>query len=210
MAPMIREVGAVIGAPSEVRASRHSIGASLGRGRIVDASVAPMRWILALPVLVGCGNVPPPEPGDTPDAPGACEPPYTSTPLGCHRFVPTPAPWLAAEQDCEDDAAGAHLVIIDSVDEHFAIHELTTSTTDVWLAYTDRVTEGSLLWLTSGGLDPTSNPCFFGPSAVNSAALDCVTQDGTSSCGDWFYRGCDELHAYVCERDGSPPDEARY
>jgi hypothetical protein len=173
----------------------------------------PMRWLAVL-VLVGCGHVPASEPGETvdasPGAPGACAAPYTSTPLGCHRFVATRATWLAAEQDCEDDAADAHLVVIDSVDEHFAIHQLASTAADVWLAYTDRVTEGSLAWLTAGGLDPTSNPCFFGAGAVNAAAADCVTQDGTSTCGDWFYRSCDELHAYVCERDGAAADTARY
>ena len=171
-----------------------------------------MRWMFGLSVLASCGRVGfsgdgPPD--GRPDATAACVAPYTSTPGGCYRFVPTLAPWLTAEQDCESDAPDAHLVVIDSVDEHFTIHGLSSAAVDVWLAYTDRVTEGQMVWLAPGGIDPTPNPCFFG-SAVNSAAADCVTQDGTSQCGDWFYRDCNTLHAYVCERDGSPADATRY
>ena len=175
-----------------------------------------MRWLLALTVLAGCGRVgfsgdgnPDASPDGRADATGACVAPYTSTPDGCYRFVPTLAPWLTAEQDCEADAPDAHLVVIDSVDEHFTIHGVSSAAVDVWIAYTDRVTEGQMLWLAAGGIDPTPNPCFFG-SATNSAAADCVTQDGTTQCGDWFYRDCNSLHAYVCERDGSPADPARY
>jgi Lectin C-type domain len=174
-----------------------------------------MRWLLTAALLAGCGRL-----GfstgdggaaDGPaEAPGPCVAPYTSTPLGCYRFVPTLAPWLAAEQDCEDDASDAHLVVIDSVDEHFAIHDVSAAAASVWLAYTDRITEGQLVWLAPGGLDPAPNPCFFGPTTANSGAADCVTQDGTTSCGDWFHRSCSELHAYVCERDGSPADATRY
>lgn len=168
-----------------------------------------MRWLLALSLL-GCGRV-----GfgpDVPDArpiPTACVAPYSSTPDGCYRLVPTLTPWLAAEKACEADAPDAHLVVIDSVAEHFAIHSFSAGTVDVWIAYTDRVTEGVMRWLAPGGLDPTQNSCFFG-SEVNTAAANCVTQMTQNACGDWFYRDCNTLHAYVCERDGAPAELTRY
>ena len=175
-------------------------------------ALSSMRWLLGVTVLVGCGPASfssSSDAGPGGDATGACVAPYTSTPGGCYRFVPTLTPWLAAEQACESDAPDAHLVVVDSVDEHFTIHGLSSAAVDVWIAYSDRVVEGQLLWLTPGGIDPTPDPCFFG-SATNSAAADCVTQDGGSQCGDWFYRDCNTLHAYVCERDGAPADPARY
>jgi hypothetical protein len=170
-----------------------------------------MRWLLGL-LLVGCGTASFTDdamPDGNADATVACAAPYVSTPTGCYRFVPTGVFWLTAEQDCEDDAPDGHLVVIDSVDEHFTIHGLTDTAVDIWLAYTDRVIEGQMVWLAPGGIDPFPNPCFFG-AATNAATTDCVTQDGTTQCGDWFYRDCNTLHAYVCERDGSPADRTRY
>jgi lectin-like protein len=128
-------------------------------------------------------------------------------------------PWLAAEQDCEADAPDAHLVVINDVNEHFAIHGFSAGTNDVWIGYTDRVTDGMMRWVTPGTkdhLDPRPDPCFFG-SAANPAGASCVTQMTQNACdtgpppvGDWFYRDCKELHAYICERDGSPADPTLY
>jgi len=168
-----------------------------------------MRWFLWCAV-VGCGRVAfDPTADAAPDGSIGCAAPYVTVDGGCFRFVSTPAPWLAAEQDCEDDATDAHLVVIATVAEHFTIHAMTPGVPDVWLGYTDRVTEARVAWVTDGGLDPTSNPCFFG-ATVNALDADCVTQNAATSCGDWFYRRCGESHAYVCERDGSRPDSMTY
>ena len=149
-------------------------------------------------------------PGD--DAPlGACDPPYELRAIGdgatssCYRFVAARATWLDAERDCEDDAPDAHLVVIDSVPEHDTVHALGS---DVWVAFTDRVSEGAMTWVTDGGIDPFDNPCFFGADQ-NGPGEDCVIQ-GANACPDWFYQGCDALHAYVCERDGQPANVTRY
>jgi hypothetical protein len=133
-------------------------------------------------------------------APGDCVAPYAMASGGCYRFVSAAAPWVDAADDCEDDAPGAHLVVIGTIAEHHTIHALSGSVLDVWLGYSDRASEGALVWVAPGGLDPTSDPCFFGATAINSATADCVTQDATTSCGDWFYRDCADAHAYVCER----------
>lgn len=160
-----------------------------------------------------------------PAIPTACVAPYTSvqyasaqdgsTLHGCYRLETKPTPWLDAEQDCEGDAPDAHLVVIDSVDEHYAIHTFSMSprTNDVWIGYTDLALDGTMRWPAPGGLEPERPPnpnlCFFGMQ-VNPAGATCVTQMTVNTCGDWFYRSCTELHAYVCERDGSPANSTAY
>lgn len=151
-------------------------------------------------------------PGGRPDAPTTCAPPYMQMTTGCYRFVSTQTTWLAAERDCEADTVDAHLVLIDSVEEHTVIHDLSTArgAFDVWVGYTDQVAEGSMRWIAPGGLDPVATSfCFFG-TATNSDAFDCVTQDAANMCPDWRYRACGDLHAYVCERDGAAPDPTAY
>ena len=122
-----------------------------------------------------------------------------------------PGSWLSAEQDCEDDAVGAHLMVVDTVDEHFLLHALTVGVPDVWIGYTDRREEGAFRWVAPGGLNPFDQTCFWDPAGlVNDLSADCVVQLTDNACGDWFVVGCGGLHAYVCECDDRPADHEAY
>jgi hypothetical protein len=148
-----------------------------------------------------------------PDAavPVECPDDYDEIDGSRYRFVPRAAAWLDAERDCEDDALGAHLIVVDDVDEHYVLHSLSGRMPDSWIGYTDRVDEGQLLWLGPGGLRPDDSECFWGLAGVdNGASRDCVAQDSFNTCGDWFVRSCDDLRAYVCECDDHPANRDAY
>jgi hypothetical protein len=120
-------------------------------------------------------------------------------------------PWLAAEAACETE--GAHLATIDGVPEHSVLHTLSgdAAVTEVWIGYSDRVTEGTFRWVSAGGLDPAGDMCFFGPGGpVNPAGDDCVVQEAANACGDWFVRDCNLTRPYICERDGHAATPAAY
>lgn len=141
----------------------------------------------------------------------ACAAPYEALGGGCYRVSTTPASWPAAEAACEAD--GAHLATIDDITEHFTLHALSgaAGASEIWIGYTDRVTEGAFRWVSPGGLDPSTDLCFFGPGGpVNTAAEDCVVQESISVCGDWFVRDCTLARPYICERDGHPAVAAAF
>jgi len=148
-----------------------------------------------------------------PDAavPVECPAEYEAIDGSRYRFVQQTATWLEAELDCEDDARGAHLIIVDDVDEHYVLHDLTQGIPDAWIGYTDRVREGQFAWLAPGGLDPGKSACYWGPGGViNGERTDCVVQGSINACGDWFVYDCETQHGYVCECDDQPADRAAY
>ena len=167
--------------------------------------------------LVGCGriNFDPQSLVDAhdSDAPGVdanfCETPYMMLSGGCYHVIATPQPWLTAEQQCE--AEKAHLINVADVPEHFVLHTMlgNAGLATSWVGYTDRRTENAFLWVTPGGVDPATNTCFLGGIA-NTAANDCVTQDGTNSCPDWNIVDCASMQPFVCERDTFVADPMTY
>lgn len=138
-----------------------------------------------------------------PDGIPACPGDYNDGGDGCYKLYDTPASWRDAELQCESDGFGVHLVVIDNVAEHFAIHSLTVGSGEVWVGYSDLAVEGELAWVSAGTFEPENQSCFFEPSPNNSDDADCVVQD-ENTCGDWFLRDCSELRPYVCEFDGNP------
>lgn len=163
------------------------------------------RAIAIAALIAGCGRVevdPDARQGDPNDP---CAPPYRTVMGSCYRVAISFATWPAAEADCESD--GAHLATIIDVSEHSALHGLSTDAqvSEIWIGYADRATEGTFRWVSPGGLDPSTDMCFFGPGgAVNSDAEDCVVQRSQTACGDWFVRDCMLERPYICERDGNP------
>lgn len=174
--------------------------------------------IALLALLGGCGRV---DFGPTTGADAAldldahpsptdpCEPPYQVAAGSCYRVSTRFVSWPEAEADCEKD--GAHLATIIDVPEHFTLHGLSSNAavSEIWIGYTDRVTEGTFRWISPGGLDPSNNECFFGPAGVNNTGgTDCVVQESLNECGDWFVRDCVIPRPYICERDGNAADPA--
>jgi hypothetical protein len=156
-----------------------------------------------------CGRINYDPIGDDDIDAGPCPPLYTPVAGSCYRVSATQRTWDTAEADCEGDGDGSHLAVIVDVAEHFELHTLAESESggaEVWIGYTDRVTEGTFQWIAGGGLDPSLDECFFGPSGpTNSAAMNCVVQQSTTQCGDWFVRDCALLRPYICEHDGQLP-----
>jgi hypothetical protein len=160
--------------------------------------------VVILTLLGGCGSVvtPAADAGGG-DPAGPCVAPYQLVMGGCYRVSTSFVSWPTAETACEAD--GAHLATIDNVPEHSVLHTLGTgaAVTEVWIGYTDHVTEGTFRWVSVGGLDPSTDKCFFGTAGpVNSAEDDCVVQESANACGDWFVRDCSLTRPYICERDG--------
>jgi len=176
------------------------------------------RWLL-LTFVTACGRLRFDELTSS-DAPGdgvaactvaTCPAGYVVRDGGCYRLEQSPAAWLDAETTCE--TAGGHLVVEDSVEEHFTIHDLAAGISRVWVGWSDRRGPDNVFqWVVpdAGGL-PQSNNCVFGngePSAGD--AEHCVAQNGANSCPDYQDLDCAMLLPYVCECDGVLGDPARY
>jgi hypothetical protein len=179
-----------------------------------------MRGLLAMAVLAACGRVGFDEiagvvPRDsvvdeaTPADAFVCAAPWMMVSGSCYRVVSTPATWLVAEQDCE--ASGAHLITVIDTPEHFVMHTLSGNAGigPSWVGFSDRRTEGTLAWVSAGGLDPAIDFCYLGNSP-NMPANDCVTQEAMNGCPDWNVVDCTATRAYVCEYDGSAADPTAY
>lgn len=177
---------------------------------MIRSGVSASRWVV-LASLAACGriNYDPIGDDDVDAADGTCPTGYTPLEGSCYRVVPTQRSWTAAEADCEADGDGSHLAIIVDVDEHFDLHTLSEAEAggaEVWIGYTDRITEGTFQWIAGGGIDPSTDECFFGPSGpINNATLNCVVQLSATQCGDWLVRDCTLLRPYLCEHDGQLP-----
>ncbi len=108
----------------------------------------------------------------------------------CYRTVSSTATWTVAEADCEDDASGAHLIVIDSASEDAMVANFH------WIGYTERVSDGEFLWV-NGSLG--EYPGFASGEPVSGGAACVVTRsDG------WHDDNCGESKVYVCEYDGMP------
>lgn len=133
---------------------------------------------------------------NVPDA-ALCPPDYLESSNGsCYRIVSTPATWTEAEADCEDDASGAHLIVVDDASEDAMVASYH------WIGYTERVTDGVFLWV-NGSLG--AYPGFAIGEPVSGGAACTVTRpDG------WHDDNCTENKVYVCEFDGMPAIAATY
>lgn len=149
-------------------------------------------------------------PGAHLDAPrdaatAACPAEYS--PIGAlahkYRHVATAAAWLNAEQACESDGAGIHLVVYDETGEQTMVDTITAAS--IWIGESDRKTTGTWLWVT-------------GASATS------LGSDSGKQCGE-YYNGngmgetmppavqqqtCTDTHSYVCECDMIAADPAAF
>jgi hypothetical protein len=141
----------------------------------------------------------------------ACPTGYIIRDGGCYRVALSPLPWLLAEAECEKD--GAHLVVSDSVEEHFTIHDdLAVDIERVWIGWSDRRTEQVFEWVapSAGGLTQDT-ACVFGSGEPDLGDGDhCVAQMGTNSCGDHFDMDCALALPYICECDGNLADSTKF
>jgi hypothetical protein len=132
---------------------------------------------------------------------GECPPGYTFDTLGCYRAyndVNAPKTWFEAEADCEADAFGAHLVVIDSVAEAGVVDRQQPGTIiDHWIGMTDLVTEDAFL-----NVDNRPSTYLMWDAGEPVANDDCVLfqDDQTLRMKD-----CTVGDDYVCEYDGIPP-----
>ncbi len=134
----------------------------------------------------------------TPGVADASVPDATSCPTNyienangsCYRVVSTSATWTAAEADCEDDASGAHLIVIDDATEDAMVANFH------WIGYTERVTEGEFLWV--NGSSGTYPGFASGEPVAGGGACVVTRSDG------WHDDTCIKSKVYVCEYDGMP------
>jgi hypothetical protein len=148
----------------------------------------------------------PDAPPGGPDAPladaGGCPSSYlpiTGAPAR-YRVVENLVLWLTAEQDCEDDGGGSHLVIFDDMAERDAV--VAGRNGDYWIGITDRVDEG--MWRAVTG----QTTFFTGGAAPGNNTTDCGLVDITG--GTITSQSCFADDSYICECDGVQADPANY
>jgi hypothetical protein len=138
----------------------------------------------------------------------ACPASYTVLVPGSgsrYRAVTQPASWSAAQGDCEDDGAGAHLAVIGSELERSGAGALVGD--DFWIGLSDRVTEGTFRWVTGAATPFTAWAA--GQPDEDGGDEDCVEQKRMTMPG-WHDQPCTDLLAYVCECDGVSADPAAH
>lgn len=178
-----------------------------------------MRW-LSVVVLAGCsfegqpvgGDAAPTEagvgdaatsdavvdaPADAPaDAP-SCPTAYTHMAGGSrYRVVAAPAMWLAAEQDCENDGVGTHLVVAERLDEAGLVDTISSAT--AWIGASNRRDAAVWRWVT-GAVTTT-----FGSTDSTECGQYTTMHDAFRSVA------CNDQRGYVCECDGMPADPDAY
>lgn len=185
-----------------------------------------MRWfahavaavVAGLPIvaLAGCGRIdfhdmPVDAAVDAavPDAVDAslidpCAPTYMMVGLSSYRFTATGADWSIAEQACEADGRGTHLVVFDDTLEMNRVEAMVNGI-EIWVGVTDRITDGKFLdvmgdlpaflpqWQSMDPAFPGSGCVRFNPSSRLIHDQDCSTPVG-----------------YVCECDGIPARASSY
>lgn len=131
------------------------------------------------------------------DANTSCPTGYLANVNGsCYRFVTAAATWMLAEADCEDDASGAHLIVVDDATENAMLPPFH------WIGYSEIVTAGVFLWVNGS----TAAYAGFAASDPVIGGAQCVVTrpDG------WHDVNCGGLKSYVCEFDGIPADPTTY
>ena len=177
------------------------------------------RVVVLLIALAGCGRVafdPRSDAGGgSGDAPvfaldaGECPPGYTFSSASCYRAETGAAgnglAWVLAEQDCENDAVGAHLVVIDDAAEATVVDTFVeASILDHWIGVSDVVTRDVYLTVTNRA--PTY--LVWDPAEPNGTdGEDCLLMDDAKALHD---TDCIADDDYVCEYDGIAAVPAAY
>ncbi len=173
-----------------------------------------MRWLWVV-VLAGCGRV-----GFEPLASASgdggttdttlpidalqCLPTYTLVNGGCYRVQKSPAlSWADAEDACEDDGAGAHLVVPIDLAEVRLIQDdvLGAAVADAWIGISDRAFAGTHRAVT-GGIAFT----LWAPGQPD-AADPCVDIGASADMKD---SACTDVNDFICEYDGVPADRTAF
>jgi hypothetical protein len=127
-----------------------------------------------------------------------------------YRFETTQRSWIAAEADCEDDAAGGlykpgHLVVLDDAGEGMRMIAGPIGIdmiNDQWIGLTDLQSEAApFIYLTSQPV------VYVGTPGGDAANQDCVRLKDN---GNHDIRDCAETNRYICECDGLDADPARF
>lgn len=120
-----------------------------------------------------------------------------------YRVVTTPAAWADAQADCADDGAGTHLAVVDDAAEQQGLAVLDL---DIWLGYTDQISEGTFRWV--NGASSSFTAWAANQPDDSGGGEDCTQQQRAPS--KWFDLSCAVALAYVCECDGIPSDPSTY
>lgn len=174
-------------------------------------------------------DAPPPD-APPPDAAPSCPEGYSVVGNGTYRAVNSgirSISWAEAEDDCEDDGANTHLVVIDNQGENDTITKLLADSTglgaidDSWIGISDRAQEGRFVTVTGALVcvcaDDQCTSCV-GPGYTSWNMGEPNDADDEEDCaemlddgaGRWNDRACGDDNDYVCECDGLAPDPAAY
>jgi hypothetical protein len=139
--------------------------------------------------------VPTPDAAPTPDASfPACmtDPTYSANGPHHYKFYPSPnVDYDTAVDRCAAD--GAHLIVIDSMEENNYAKSLING--DTWLGFDDLTVEQDFRWIT--GATGTFRS-FAAGKPDNQGGEDCVA---TKTDGRWDDIGCGNLRRVLCECD---------
>lgn len=129
-----------------------------------------------------------------------------------YRRITDEVQWPIAAALCAGDAPGqTHLAVIDG-DAEYAELSATVTVDDMWIGLSDRVTNGTYLWVTAQ--DAPIAPLGTYPWAPDrpddpGGAQDCIRVNPTSQnlLDD---AECTNAFDFICECDGYADDPARY
>lgn len=136
-----------------------------------------------------------------------CAPTYGNEHAGSRYRTATEAlkmPFDQAATACAAD--GGRLAVIEDLAEHEHIASLVAGFSDwSWIGLTDRVTEGTRVWVTGTTLQAGDFQVFNGE--IDDAAADCYNLSPypiSSDAARWGNYYCDQNKGWICECDFTP------